>query len=65
VPGFAALAADIEEVVNRFAAECELDVVSQKTADDVRALVRRVHQFSDDRLALVAFGSSEQLIAKR
>jgi hypothetical protein len=32
-----------------------LDVVSQKTADDVRALVRRGHQLSDARLALVAF----------
>ena len=56
---FAALAEDIEDVVNRLAAESELDAVSQKTADDVRGLLGRAHQLCDARLALVGFRSSE------
>ena len=56
---FAALAKDIEDVVNRLAGECELKVVSQQIADDVRALLGRAHQLCDAQLALAGFRSSE------
>jgi hypothetical protein len=47
--GVSALAADIEELVDRFAEECERGLVTQGAADELSVLVTRAQRLSTAR----------------
>ena len=58
-----ALAADVEELVSRFAEECKLGLVTQRTADELKALIGRADRLCRSSQALLASAPTEQLLA--